>query len=155
MTEKINKTKTIKIHLKCHDVKMSDLIPLAPYLSVRDFLDKFKKVSAHYPENYKGKILDVKVVIDKKRNFEIEVRSVLTTNLLFDAAGIKKGKSAHGDKSVGEITVSQLREIAELKLKDKVLNTNDIKIAMKSIAATAKGIGIEIKKEVDNEKLKK
>jgi large subunit ribosomal protein L11 len=43
---------------------------------------------------------------------------------------------------VGKITVEQLREIAKMKLKD--MNTTDLNAAMRTIAGTAKSMGIEI-----------
>jgi large subunit ribosomal protein L11 len=58
------------------------------------------------------------------------------------AAGIQKGSSNPLKDKVGKITTAQLREIAEKKLPD--LNTDDIEVAMKIIAGSAKSMGIEI-----------
>jgi large subunit ribosomal protein L11 len=58
------------------------------------------------------------------------------------AAGVEKGSSEPNRQIVGKITRQQLREIAELKMKD--LNTDDIEAAMRMIAGTARSMGIQI-----------
>jgi large subunit ribosomal protein L11 len=62
--------------------------------------------------------------------------------LLKKAAKVQKGSGDPKRQKVGKITVEQLREIAKMKLKD--MNTTDLNAAMKTIAGTAKSMGIEI-----------
>jgi large subunit ribosomal protein L11 len=68
--------------------------------------------------------------------------------LLKKAAGLSMAKKpGSGSKEpnkikVGSITQDQLREIAELKLKD--LNTTNVDNAMNSIAGTARSMGIRV-----------
>jgi large subunit ribosomal protein L11 len=62
--------------------------------------------------------------------------------LLKKAAKVQKGSGDPKRQKVGKITVEQLREIAKMKLKD--MNTTDLNAAMRTIAGTAKSMGIEI-----------
>jgi large subunit ribosomal protein L11 len=63
--------------------------------------------------------------------------------LLKKAAKVQKGSGEVGRADpVGKVTKAQLREIAEVKMKD--LNANDIEQAMKIIAGSARSMGIEV-----------
>jgi len=62
--------------------------------------------------------------------------------LLKKAAGVEKGSANPRSEKVGTITRAQLREIAEVKMKD--LNAVDIEGAMKQIEGTARNMGITI-----------
>jgi len=56
--------------------------------------------------------------------------------------GLKSGAKATGRETVGKITRTQLKEIAEKKMKD--LNANDIDAAAKIIEGSARSMGLEI-----------
>ncbi len=62
--------------------------------------------------------------------------------LLKKAAGIEKGSGEPNRRKVGKVTRDQVREIAQIKMKD--LNTDDIEAAMRIIEGTARSMGIEI-----------
>ena len=62
--------------------------------------------------------------------------------LLKKAAGLEKGSTEPGKTKVGKVTRAQVREIAELKLKD--LTASDLAAAEKSVAGTARSIGLEV-----------
>lgn len=72
----------------------------------------------------------------------MELKTPPVSDLLRRAAGVEKGSSEPNRQIVGKITRQQLREIAELKMKD--LNTDDIEAAMRMIAGTARSMGIQI-----------
>jgi len=55
---------------------------------------------------------------------------------------VEKGASDPKRQKVGKINISQLREIAEMKMKD--MNTRNIEAAMRTVAGVAKSMGIEI-----------
>jgi large subunit ribosomal protein L11 len=63
-------------------------------------------------------------------------------DLLRRAAGIEKGSSTNKQQSVGTVTADQVREIAEIKMKD--LNAVDVAGAVKQIEGTARSMGIEV-----------
>jgi large subunit ribosomal protein L11 len=58
------------------------------------------------------------------------------------AAGVKGGSAVPNRDKVGSVTRDQLREIAEIKMKD--LNARDVEHAMRIIAGTAQSMGIAI-----------
>ena len=62
--------------------------------------------------------------------------------MLKKAAGVDKGSQTPAKATAGQITKKQLREIAELKMKD--LNANDVEAAERIIAGTARSMGITV-----------
>ena len=58
------------------------------------------------------------------------------------AAGLEKGSGEPNKKKVGKVTLEQVKEIANMKLKD--LNTTDINKAINIIKGTARSMGIEV-----------
>jgi large subunit ribosomal protein L11 len=62
--------------------------------------------------------------------------------LLRKAAGVEKGSGEPNRQKVGRVTRDQIREIAEVKLKD--LNAIDLEGAMRQIEGTARNMGIEV-----------
>jgi large subunit ribosomal protein L11 len=63
--------------------------------------------------------------------------------MILKAAGVEKGSGVPHKTKVGSVTVAQIREIAEFKMKD--LNANDLDAAQKIIAGTARSMGIDVK----------
>jgi len=112
---------------------------LAPHgLNISEFCQKFNDATS----NKEGSI-PVTVTIYEDRSYDLKVKEPLTSDLLKKAAGIEKGSGEPNRDKVGKITQKQLEEIAKKKMPD--LNTEDIKQAMKIIAATAENMGIEVK----------
>lgn len=107
-------------------------------LNIMDFCNAFNEQT----KNMGDVLVPVVINVYEDRTFDFVLKTPPTAFLLKKAAGIEKGASNPLKEKVGKITKSQLREIAEIKLKD--LNTNDIEAAMKIVAGTAKNMGIEI-----------
>ena len=113
---------------------------LAPHgLNIAEFCQKFNDET-----NGKEGAIPTIVTIYEDRSYDLKIKEPLTSDLLKKAAGIEKGSGEPNRKKVGKITQEQLEEIAKKKMPD--LNTEDIKQAVKIIAATANNMGIEIKK---------
>ena len=89
-----------------------------------------------------GFTIPVEITVYNDRSFTFVTKQPPATDLIKKAAGITKGSSNPLKDKVGKITKEQLKEIAEKKLPD--LNTDDIEVAMKIIAGSAKSMGIEI-----------
>ncbi len=112
---------------------------LAPHgVNVMAFCKEYNARTAHMA----GQIVPVEVTIYTDGSFTMELKTPPVSDLLRRAAGIEKGSSEPNRQIVGRITRQQLREIAELKMKD--LNTEDIEAAMRMIAGTARSMGIQI-----------
>jgi large subunit ribosomal protein L11 len=89
-----------------------------------------------------GNIVPAEITIYQDSSFTFELRTPPTPDLLRKAAGVPKGSSEPNRTKVGKITRQQLREIAEMKMKD--LNANDVEAAEMMIRGTARSMGITI-----------
>jgi large subunit ribosomal protein L11 len=89
-----------------------------------------------------GNIIPAEITIFQDGSFNFVLKTPPAPDLLRKAAGVEKGSAEPNRDKVGKITREQLREIAELKLKD--LNAIDIEGAMLQIEGTARSMGIEI-----------
>lgn len=89
-----------------------------------------------------GQIVPVIITVYEDRSFTFITKTPPAADLLRKAAGIDKGAGNPKATKVGSVTQDQVREIAELKMKD--LNAVDIDGAMKQVAGTARSMGIEI-----------
>jgi large subunit ribosomal protein L11 len=77
------------------------------------------------------------------KSFTMELKTAPASYYLKKAAGLKSASKTPGKTTAGSVTVAQLREIAEAKMKD--LNANDVEAAMLIIAGSARSMGIEVK----------
>ncbi|MFB3882955.1 MAG: 50S ribosomal protein L11 [Armatimonadota bacterium] len=89
-----------------------------------------------------GSIVPVEVTIFEDRSFSFELKTPPASQLLRKAAGIEKGGGTPGRDSAGSVTRQQVREIAELKMRD--LNATTLDAAMKIIEGTARSMGIAV-----------
>lgn len=89
-----------------------------------------------------GQVVPVEVTVFQDGSFTFILKTSPAADLLKKAANIKTGSSESNRTKVGSVTQSQLREIAEIKMKD--LNAVDIDGAMKIIAGTARSMGLTI-----------
>ena len=91
-----------------------------------------------------GSIIPVEITVFQDRSFTFITKTPPAADLLKKAAGISKGSDNPLKTKVGSIPEAKLRELAELKMKD--LNANDVESAMKTLAGTARSMGIEVAK---------
>ena len=89
-----------------------------------------------------GQVLPAKITIYSDGSFTFVLKSPPAAILLKNAAGIEKGSGVPNRDIVGKVTRSQVREIAEAKMKD--LNAIDMEGAMRQIEGTARNMGIRI-----------
>ena len=89
-----------------------------------------------------GQIIPVVITVYEDRSFTFVTKTPPAPDLLRRAAGIDKGSGNPRTTRVGRVTADQVREIAELKMKD--LNAVDLAGAVKQIEGTARSMGIEV-----------
>lgn len=77
------------------------------------------------------------------KSFTMDIKTSPASYFLKKAAKLKSGSKTPGRAVAGTVTVKQVREIAEAKMKD--LNANDIEAAMQIILGSARSMGIEVK----------
>lgn len=92
--------------------------------------------------NRAGELIPAEITVYTDGSFTFVLKSPPASELLKKAAGIEKGSSAPNRDKVGKVTRAQLREIAEIKMKD--LNAKDLEGAIKQIEGTARNMGITI-----------
>jgi len=112
---------------------------LAPHgINMMELIKAYNAATA----NQVGSIVPVEVTIYEDRSYTFELKTPPASQLLTKAAGIEKGAGTAGTTVVGSVTRAQVREIAQLKLRD--LNARDIDAAMKIIEGTARSMGIQV-----------
>ena len=89
-----------------------------------------------------GDILPVEISIFDDRSFDFIIKTPPTAFLLKKYAKVTKGSVKGSKEKVATLSQAQLKEIAEIKLPD--LNAYDVDAAMKTVAGTAKNMGIAI-----------
>ncbi len=89
-----------------------------------------------------GQIIPVVITVYEDRSFSFVTKTPPAADLLRRAAGIEKGAGNPRTERVGKVSDDQVREIAELKMKD--LNAIDLAGAVKQIEGTARSMGIEV-----------
>ncbi len=89
-----------------------------------------------------GSIIPAEITIFDDRSFTFITKTPPTADLLRKALGVEKGAGATGREEVGSLSRDKLREIAQVKAKD--LNTTSIEGAERTIAGTARSMGITI-----------
>ena len=77
------------------------------------------------------------------KSFTMDIKTPPASYMLKKAAKVKSGANTPSRETVGSVSVKQVREIAEAKMKD--LNANDIDGAMQIILGSARSMGIEVK----------
>ena len=92
--------------------------------------------------NQVGQVVPVEVTVFQDSSFSFILKTPPATDLLKKAAGIRSGSSEPSRDKVGTVTTNQLREIAEIKMKD--LNAIDMDNAIKIIAGTARSMGLTV-----------
>ncbi len=93
-------------------------------------------------EAMKGTVIPVDISIYDDRSFSFVLKTPPPPVLLRQAAGIDKGAHLAGRETAATITMAQIEEIANTKIKD--LNTDDLEQAMLQIAGTARSMGISV-----------
>ena len=89
-----------------------------------------------------GEIIPAEISIFTDGSFTFILKTPPAAVLLKKAAGVEKGSAVPNREKVGKVTRAQVREIAELKMKD--LNAIDIEGAMRQIEGTARNMGLQV-----------
>lgn len=116
--------------------------PVGPALGQHGVpLMQFVKEYNERTQQQAGQIIPVVITVYEDRSFTFVTKTPPAADLLRKAAGLDKG-SANPKVKVGKVSADQIKEIAELKMKD--LNAIDIDGAIKQVEGTARSMGIEI-----------
>jgi large subunit ribosomal protein L11 len=132
-----------KIKLQCPGGQATPAPPVGPALgqhgvNIGDFVRKFNDKT----RDAQGMIIPCEITVYRDRTFDFITKTPPASILLKKAAGIAKGSGVPNKEKVAKVTRAQVREIAQLKMKD--LNAANVPAAEKIIAGSARSMGIDI-----------
>lgn len=131
------------VRLQIEAGKANPAPPIGPALAghginIMAFCKEYNARTSNRP----GEVLPAEITVYTDNSFTFVLKTPPAAVLLRKAAGIPKGSGVPNKDKVGKVTSKQVREIAELKMKD--LNANDIEGAMKQVEGTARSMGINV-----------
>lgn len=139
MAKKIDKV--LKLNLSAGTATPAP--PVGPILgqagiNMMDFLKQYNDKT----KDQKGQIIPAEITVyqDKSCTFVLKIPPV--SDLIKQAIKIKKGSGKNKTEPAGTISQAQIKEIAAKKLPD--LNTSDLESAIKTVAGTARSMGVTI-----------
>lgn len=140
MAKKI--TAYIKLQVKAGEANPSP--PIGPALGQRgvNIMEFCKAFNAKTQDVEKGLPLPVVITVYADRSFTFITKTPPATVLIKKATGLKSGSSNPNTKKVGTITREQLEDIAKIKMED--LNAADLEAAVKTIAGSARSMGLNV-----------
>ena len=107
---------------------------------VKEFNDKTRDMIQQFG-GFEVKV-PVKVVVYADRSYEMEILPPITSHLILWKVKQKKGSGEPNKKKIGKLTRKDLEEIAEIK--KPVMNTNNMESIIKTIAGTARNMGVDV-----------
>ncbi|MDX5357720.1 MAG: 50S ribosomal protein L11 [Rhodobacterales bacterium] len=141
----------LKLQVKAQQANPSP--PVGPALGQRglNIMAFVKEFNAKTADIEPGAPTPVVITYYQDKSFTLELKTPPASYLLKKAAGLKpvgkrarmQGSPKPGRTVQGTVTAAQVRQIAEVKMKD--LSANDIDAAMQIILGSAKSCGIEVK----------
>ena len=134
---------TAIVKLQCPAGQANPSPPVGPALGQHGVnIMEFCKAFNARTQDKQGLIIPAVITVYSDRSFTFELRTPPASILLKRAAKIAKGSGEPNRTKVGSVTKQQIREIAELKAPD--LNANDVEMAMRIIAGTARSMGLDV-----------
>ena len=135
---------TAQVKLQIEAGKATPAPPVGPALgqhgvAIMNFVKEYNERTAAQA----GQVIPVVITVYEDRSFTFVTKTPPAADLLRRAAGVEKGSGVPNRTSVGTVTPDQVREIAELKMKD--LNARDVDAAVRMIEGTARSMGIAVR----------
>jgi large subunit ribosomal protein L11 len=117
--------------------------PIGPALGQHGVaIMEFCKQYNERTQSMTGQIVPVLITVFEDRSFTFVTKTPPAADLLRRAAGVPKGSGKPNQEKAGKVSAEQVREIAELKMRD--LNAVDLDGAILQIEGTARSMGIEV-----------
>ena len=142
-----------KMKLQIPAGKANPSPPVGPALGQRgiNIMEFCKAFNAKTQDMEPGAPCPTLITYYQDKSFTMDIKTPPASYYLKKAAGLKpvgkrnrpRGSEAPGRQTVATVTIKQVREIAEAKMKD--LSANDVESAMQIILGSAKSMGIEVK----------
>jgi large subunit ribosomal protein L11 len=118
--------------------------PIGPALGQRgiNIMEFCKAFNAQSQEMEKGSPIPVEITYYQDKSFTFRMKTPPVSFFLKKAAGLAKGGQTPGRGSAGQVTKTQVRDIATRKMKD--LNATSLEGAMKMVEGSARSMGLEV-----------
>jgi len=132
----------IKLQVKAGQANPSP--PVGPALGQHgvNIMEFCKAFNAQTQQLEQGLPIPVVITVYSDRSFTFVTKTPPASILLIKAAGIPKGSGVPNRDKVGKVSRAQLEEIAKTKEPD--LTASDLDAAVKTIAGTARSMGIDV-----------
>ncbi|MBI2083983.1 MAG: 50S ribosomal protein L11 [Deltaproteobacteria bacterium] len=134
-----------EVKLQCPAGQANPAPPVGPALGQHgvNIMEFCKQFNAKTQKMEPGLVTPVVITIYQDRSFSFILKTPPASVLLKKAAKVEKGSGEPNKAKVGSVTVKQVEEIAKMKMPD--LNVNTLEAAIKTVAGTARSMGIEVK----------
>ena len=131
----------VKLQIPAGEASMAP--PVGPALGQRGVngMEFCKQFNARTQKD-KGMIIPVVITVYSDKSFTFITKTPPAAVLLLKAAKLDKGSQQSNRIKVGKVTMKQVSEIAQIKMKD--LNARTVEAASKIIAGTARSMGITV-----------
>jgi len=134
---------TAYVKLQCPAGQATPAPPVGPALGQHGInIGQFVKLFNEDTRAQAGLIIPVIITVYKDRTFSLKYKSPPASVLLKRAAKLATAAKTPGSQVAGQVTRAQVREIAQLKMKD--LNTAHVEAAMRMVEGTARSCGIQV-----------
>jgi large subunit ribosomal protein L11 len=141
--EKVAKKFKAIVRLQLNAGKANPAPPVGPALAGHGInIMAFCKDYNARTQNRIGEVIPAEITVFTDGSYTFILKSPPAAVLLRKAAGVDRGSSEPNRNKVGKVTRSQLREIADIKIKD--MNAYTVESAMRQIEGTARNMGITI-----------
>ena len=119
--------------------------PIGPALgqhgvNIMEFVNQYNKAT----QDKKGQKTPAEITIYEDRTFTFVIKLPPVSEMIKLELGLKLGSGVPNKTKVGKLSQAQLKKIATDKLPD--LNTTSLDAAMRSVAGTARSMGVDIEK---------
>jgi large subunit ribosomal protein L11 len=118
--------------------------PIGPALGQQgvNIMEFCKQFNAQTQKTEKGLPIPVVITVYSDRSFTFVMKTPPAAVLIAKAIGIEKGSGTPNTSKVGKITRAQLEEIAKMKQPD--LTAADLDAAVRTIAGSARSMGVDV-----------
>lgn len=109
-------------------------------VNIMDFVNQYNEQT----KDRRGETVPAVVTIFEDRSFSMELKIAPVADLIKQALKLKKGSGEPNKEKVGELTMDQVKQIAEKKMAD--MNTDKLDSVINTIIGTARSMGVTVKK---------
>ncbi|MBI1415891.1 MAG: 50S ribosomal protein L11 [Limimaricola sp.] len=133
----------LKLQVKAGQANPSP--PVGPALGQRgiNIMEFCKAFNAKTADMEPGAPTPVVITYYQDKSFTMDIKTSPASYFIKKAAKLQSGSKTPGKSTAGSVSVAQVREIAEAKMRD--LNATSVEAAMKIIVGSARSMGIEVK----------